>query len=136
MGTIMISFILCVFLKVLLCNLFDMRKPSFSARRNKSYGITDTVLVPMQMCWPSVFALAPQALESDYVSARLHLWIDLIFGYRQQGPAAVESLNTFHPYFHTDKYNTASMKDPVMKSTILGYINNFGQMPKQVFVLS
>lgn len=70
------------------------------------------------------------------MSARLHLWIDLIFGYRQQGPTAVEAVNTFHPYFHTDKYNTASMKDPVMKSTILGYINNFGQMPKQVRVLS
>ncbi|XP_056616257.1 WD repeat- and FYVE domain-containing protein 4 isoform X2 [Triplophysa dalaica] len=97
-------------------------------------ALGDVVLPPWAKGDPQeLIRMHRKALESDYVSARLNLWIDLIFGYRQQGPAAVESVNTFHPYFHTDKYNTASMKDPVMKSTILGYINNFGQMPKQLF---
>lgn len=66
------------------------------------------------------------------MSANLHLWIDLIFGYKQQGPAAVEALNTFHPYFYTDKHDAESMKNPLKKSTVLGYISNFGQIPKQV----
>ncbi|KAL3922106.1 MAG: hypothetical protein SGPRY_004678 [Prymnesium sp.] len=37
-----------------------------------------------------------QALESEHVSAHLHEWVDLIFGYKQRGPAAEESLNVFY----------------------------------------
>lgn len=96
--------------------------------------LNDVVLPPWAKEDPQEFIrVHREALESDYVSSRLHLWIDLIFGYRQQGMPAVEALNTFHPYFYTDKHDRASMKDPVMKSTMLGYINNFGQMPKQIF---
>uniref|UniRef100_A0A803Y055 WDFY family member 4 n=1 Tax=Meleagris gallopavo TaxID=9103 RepID=A0A803Y055_MELGA len=73
-----------------------------------------------------------QALESDYVSAHLHRWIDLIFGHKQQGSAAVEAVNTYHPYFYGDKMNLNNIKDPLIKSTILGFISNFGQIPKQV----
>lgn len=38
-----------------------------------------------------------QALESEIVRKQLHQWIDLIFGFKQKGKAAVEAVNVFHP---------------------------------------
>jgi len=37
------------------------------------------------------------ALESDYVSANLNSWIDLIFGYKQKGEEATANDNLFYP---------------------------------------
>lgn len=31
------------------------------------------------------------------MSSHLHEWVDLVFGYRQTGKAAVEAVNVFHP---------------------------------------
>ncbi|XP_068089612.1 WD repeat and FYVE domain-containing protein 3 isoform X2 [Hyperolius riggenbachi] len=74
-----------------------------------------------------------EALECDYVSAHLHEWIDLIFGYKQQGPAAVDSVNVFHHLFYEGQVDIYNINDPLKETATIGFINNFGQIPKQLF---
>ena len=57
----------------------------------------DDVILPRWASSPEDFVYKHrQALESDHVSVHLHEWIDLIFGYKQKGPAAAEALNVFY----------------------------------------
>lgn len=97
--------------------------------------LDDVILPPWAKNDPREFIrLHRCALESDYVSAHLHEWIDLIFGYKQQGQAAVDAVNVFHHLFYegnVDIYNTDI--DPIKKNAVIGFINNFGQVPKQLF---
>lgn len=74
-----------------------------------------------------------QALECDYVSQHLHLWIDLIFGCKQQGNSAVEATNVFHHLFYEGNVDIYNIDDPLKKNATIGFINNFGQIPKQLF---
>uniref|UniRef100_A0ABM5FZY4 WD repeat- and FYVE domain-containing protein 4 isoform X1 n=1 Tax=Pogona vitticeps TaxID=103695 RepID=A0ABM5FZY4_9SAUR len=110
------------------CNQFELG----SLQDGTSLG--DIQLPPWAEGNPYKFvSLHRQALESDYVSAHLHHWIDLIFGSKQQGPAAVKAVNIFHPYFYGDQLQLDNIKDPLIKNTILGFVSNFGQIPKQLF---
>ncbi|KAL7045561.1 hypothetical protein ACKWTF_002261 [Chironomus riparius] len=74
-----------------------------------------------------------QALECDHVSQHLHLWIDLIFGCKQQGSGAVEAVNVFHHLFYEGNVDIYNIDDPLKKNATIGFINNFGQIPKQLF---
>ncbi|KAL1459626.1 hypothetical protein WDU94_011590 [Cyamophila willieti] len=95
----------------------------------------DVVLPPWAKDDPREFIRMHRlALESDYVSNHLHEWIDLIFGYKQTGPPAVEATNVFHHLFYEGKNNDIyNIDDPLKKNVIIGFINNFGQIPKQLF---
>jgi hypothetical protein len=73
------------------------------------------------------------ALESDFVSANLHKWIDLVFGYRQRGAAAVEALNTFYHLTYEGAVDLDAIDDPIMRKSIIAQIDNFGQTPSQLF---
>ncbi|VDN29256.1 unnamed protein product, partial [Gongylonema pulchrum] len=74
-----------------------------------------------------------QALECDYVSGNLHNWIDLIFGYKQRGDAAIEANNVYHHLFYEGNVDFENIEDPLTRNATIGFINNFGQIPSQLF---
>lgn len=94
----------------------------------------DVALPPWAKGDPKLFiAKNREALESPYVSANLHLWIELIFGHKQSGQEAVNSLNVFHHLSYNGAINLDQISDEVEKRAIIGMINNFGQTPLKIF---
>lgn len=71
--------------------------------RQSGERVEDVSLPPWCLKDPRLFVLIHrQALESELVRNNLHHWIDLIFGYKQTGEAAVEAINVFHPAVRID----------------------------------
>jgi hypothetical protein len=76
------------------------------------------------------------ALESDHVSAHLHNWIDLIWGFKQRGPEAVTAHNLFFHLTYEGAVDLESVTDRVMRDAIKAQIAQFGQTPMQLFKTS
>ncbi|GJM86375.1 hypothetical protein PR202_ga02228 [Eleusine coracana subsp. coracana] len=55
-----------------------------------------------------------KALESDHVSAHLHEWIDLIFGYKQRGKEAVTANNVFPHVTYEGMVDVDKIMDPTI----------------------
>ncbi|XP_015523883.2 protein FAN isoform X1 [Neodiprion lecontei] len=75
------------------------------------------------------------ALESPYVSQNLHSWIDLVFGYKQRGPQAVEANNVFFHLCYEGAVDLDTIQDINDRHGLEVQIMEFGQIPKQVFDL-
>ncbi|CUM63101.1 uncharacterized protein PRCAT00000667001 [Priceomyces carsonii] len=94
----------------------------------------DVELPPWAKGDPKLFIMKNrEALESPYVSANLHSWIELIFGSKQSGAEAVEALNVFHHLSYNGAINLDNISDEVEKRAVIGMINNFGQTPVKIF---
>ncbi|ELW70223.1 WD repeat and FYVE domain-containing protein 3 [Tupaia chinensis] len=111
--------------------LFNSNNFDLGCKQNGT-KLGDVILPPWAKGDPREFIrVHREALECDYVSAHLHEWIDLIFGYKQQGPAAVEAVNVFHHLFYEGQVDIYNINDPLKETATIGFINNFGQIPKQ-----
>lgn len=99
----------------------------------KGKHVHDVTLPPWAKGDPKRFVrINRRALESDYVSKNLHLWIDLIFGCKQRGEEAVKALNTFVHVTYEGEVDLESMTDPVQRESTIAQIQNFGQTPSRL----
>jgi len=67
-----------------------------------------------------------KALEHDFVSANIHHWIDLIFGYKQKGEEAEINLNTFYYMTYEDSVDLDKIEDEGMRISAEAQVVNFG----------
>uniref|UniRef100_A0A673H1L5 Neurobeachin-like protein 2 n=1 Tax=Sinocyclocheilus rhinocerous TaxID=307959 RepID=A0A673H1L5_9TELE len=105
-------------------NGFDLGRLQISKER------VNDVILPKWAKSPEDFIYKHRkALESEYVSAHLHEWIDLIFGYKQRGPAAVEALNVFYYCTYEGAVDLDAITDEKERKALEGMISNFGQTP-------
>ncbi|KAF0717081.1 Aste57867_2508 [Aphanomyces stellatus] len=102
--------------------------------RQDGHVVGDVALPPWANDDPEQFIrIQRAALESDYVSAHLHEWIDLIFGYQQRGPDALAANNVFYYLTYSGLVDLDSIEDPQLRTAMEQQIAHFGQCPQQLF---
>jgi hypothetical protein len=98
----------------------------------------DVALPPWANESPSEFVkLNRMALESELCSRTIHRWIDLVFGYQQDGSNAWSANNVFHPYCYESSITSTNAPrtedDEVLREAMETHTREFGQMPKKLF---
>ena len=92
----------------------------------------DVILPPWASSPEEFVRLNREALESDHVSAHLHEWIDLIFGYKQKGRAAVDAANVFFYLTYAGSVDIDAIDNVALRKATEDQIANFGQTPMQL----
>ena len=114
--------------------LVNSNKYDFGVLQNMTTTIDAVELPPWAKGDPKVFIQKHrEALESPHVTQNLHHWIDLVFGAKQKGDAAIEAVNVFHHLSYQGAKDVDTIDDPVERLATIGIIHNFGQTPHQIF---
>ncbi|ETO20005.1 neurobeachin [Reticulomyxa filosa] len=95
--------------------------------------INDVTLPPWASTPEEFVRISREALESEWVSRNLHHWIDLIFGYKQRGQAAVDACNVFNYLTYAGAVDFETIVDPELRAATEQQIYHFGQTPNQLF---
>eukprot|EP00271_Cylindrocystis_brebissonii_P020385 TRINITY_DN6725_c0_g2_i1.p1 TRINITY_DN6725_c0_g2~~TRINITY_DN6725_c0_g2_i1.p1 ORF type:complete len:926 (+),score=154.21 TRINITY_DN6725_c0_g2_i1:58-2835(+) len=100
--------------------------------------VGDVVLPPWASDVHDFLEKMQQALEAPSVSRKLQKWINLVFGCKQRGAAAMEADNLFHPLTYPEHVAAAlealrGEEDGPVRDAIRAQMQEFGRMPKQLF---
>ncbi|XP_061707525.1 protein FAN-like [Cydia pomonella] len=101
--------------------------------RHDGTKVNNVALPPWADSPANFVAKLREALESEYVSRHLHLWIDLIFGYKQRGEEAIKANNVFHHVCYEGSVDLDDIYDMNDRHALEVQIMEFGQVPKQLF---
>lgn len=101
--------------------------------RHDGTKVNDVALPPWAKSPKDFVCKLRDALESNYVSKHIHLWIDLIFGYKQRGEEAIKAENVFHHVCYEGSVDLECIYDMNDRHALEVQIMEFGQVPKQLF---
>ncbi|KAM0748128.1 beach-domain-containing protein [Meredithblackwellia eburnea MCA 4105] len=114
--------------------LLNSNNLDLGKRQESGSAIDNVELPPWANNDPRLFVdKHRQALESEHVSQHLGSWIDLIFGHRQTGEAAIESCNIFHHLSYEGAIDLDAIQDNDERRAATSTIHNFGMTPRQLF---
>ena len=102
--------------------------------RQNGKNVHDVELPPWADSAAHFLAIQQAALEAPFVSANLHHWIDLIFGYKQRGKAAEKADNVFRFLTYEGAIDVEAVVDAEERAALEMQINEFGQCPRQLFL--
>lgn len=105
---------------------------SFGTTQN-GIQVNDVTLPPWAKSPMDFVQIMRSALESEIVSNSLHLWIDLVFGYKAKGNEAVTAHNLYHYLRYeecSDEIQEIAEED---RQSFLDEIIECGQVPIQLF---
>ena len=112
--------------------LYNLNNIELGIRSNKE-KINNVILPPWANDGIDFLRKNRLSLESNFTNENIHNWIDLIFGYKQQGKEAIESNNVFHNLSYQGNTDLTKVTTFQERKILESQICEFGITPVQLF---